>query len=167
MAVRANHNETKARSLAGLDDNVAGLCSQSFAHAGYDLLCPPGLDSLVVIFWILALPQYYGLFFAWIAGLIMDVLYGTVFGQNAMAMLFMALAINQLHRRLRMYPWWQQCFMVLVIVGLYQLTVLWIGNATGRVNPSLLYLLPSVSSALLWPWMAALLHSLRRRFIVI
>lgn len=127
----------------------------------------PAWIPLVVIFWILALPQYYGLFFAWIAGLIMDVLYGTVFGQNAMAMLFMALAINQLHRRLRMYPWWQQCFMVLVIVGLYQLTVLWIGNATGRVNPSLLYLLPSVTSALLWPWMAALLHSLRRRFIVI
>ncbi|MTI14825.1 rod shape-determining protein MreD [Sansalvadorimonas verongulae] len=127
----------------------------------------PAWVPLVVIFWTLALPQYYGLFFAWIAGLIMDVLYGTVFGQNAMAMLFMALAVHQLHRRLRMYPWWQQCFMVLVIVGLYQLAVLWIGNATGRVNPSLLYLLPSVTSALLWPWLAALLHSLRRRFIVI
>ena len=127
----------------------------------------PAWVPLVVIFWILALPQHYGLFFAWAVGLVMDVLYGTVFGQGAMAMLFMALAVNQLHRRLKMYPWWQQCFMVLVIVGLYQLTTLWIGNATGRLNPSLLYLLPSVTSALLWPWLAALLHSLRRRFIVI
>ena len=127
----------------------------------------PAWVPLVVIFWILALPQHYGLFYAWIVGLFMDVLHGTVFGQTSMAMLFMALAVNQLYRRLKMYPWWQQCFMVLVIVGLYQLTILWIGNATGRLSPSLLYLVPSITSAMLWPWLAAFLHGLRRRFIVI
>ncbi len=127
----------------------------------------PAWVPMVAIFWILALPQYYGLIFAWTVGLIVDVLHGAVFGQHAMAMLFMALAVNQLHRRLRMYPWWQQCFMVLAIVGIYQMTILWIGNATGRLNPSLIYLLPSVSSALLWPWLAAVMHGLRRRFIVI
>ncbi len=127
----------------------------------------PALIPLVAIFWIMALPQYYGLFFAWSLGLMMDVLYGAVFGQNAMAMLFMALAVNQLNRRLRMYPWWQQSFMVLVIVGLYELAAIWIGSATGQRAPSLLYLLPAVTSALLWPWLAAILHGFRRRFIVI
>ncbi|CAM3790307.1 rod shape-determining protein MreD [Parendozoicomonas haliclonae] len=134
-----------------------------------DVIAPgrPAWVPLVVIFWMLALPQYYGLFFAWIIGVLMDALHGTVFGQHAMAMLFMAMAVTQLHRRMKMYPWWQQSFMVVVIIGLYQLAILWIGNATGRLNPTLLYLLPAVTSALLWPWLAALFHSLRRRFIVI
>ena len=127
----------------------------------------PSWIPMVAIFWILVLPQYYGLFFAWALGLVMDLLYGTVFGQHAMAMLFMALAVNQLHRRLRMYPWWQQSFMVLFITGLYELTVIWVGSATGRLAPSLLYLLPAVTSAILWPWLAAIMHSFRRRFIVI
>ncbi len=134
-----------------------------------DVLAPfrPAWIPLTVIFWQVAQPSHYGLFFAWVAGLLMDALYGTVFGQCAMGMLFMAIAVNQLHRCLKMHPWWQQSFVVLVVVGLYQLIVSWIGSATGRLDPSLNYLLPSVTSALVWPVLTALFHRLHKRIIVI
>ena len=40
------------------------------------------------------LAHLFGLFFAWINGILLDVLYGTVLGQHAMAMLFVALAAS-------------------------------------------------------------------------
>ncbi|OQX38350.1 MAG: rod shape-determining protein MreD [Oceanospirillales bacterium LUC14_002_19_P2] len=130
-------------------------------------LARPAWMAMAVMFWLLVLPQNYGVFFAWCIGLLMDVMLGVVLGQNAIAMLILAMATHKSYRRLRLYPLWQQTFMVLVIIGLYQLICLWINSAIGHIQPSLIYVLPAVTSALLWPWLSLLLHSLRRRFGIV
>ena len=126
----------------------------------------PAWVAMIVLYWIMVLPQRYGLLFAWIVGLLMDVMMGVVLGQNAIALLIVAMAGQELHRRLKMYPLLQQSLIVLIIIGLYQLTILWISSAVGRIQPSLIYLLPAVTSAVFWPWLSSLLHMLRRRFAV-
>lgn len=123
--------------------------------------------AMVVMFWLLVLPQYCSMFFAWCIGLMMDVMLGVVLGQNAIAMLILAMITQTSCRRLRLYPLWQQMFMVLIIVGFYQLIYFWVNSAMGRIQPSLIYMLPAVSSALLWPWLSLFLHGLRRRLWVV
>ncbi|MCK5894770.1 MAG: rod shape-determining protein MreD [Endozoicomonadaceae bacterium] len=120
--------------------------------------------AMVVMFWLLVLPRYCGMFFVWCVGLIMDVMLGVVLGQNAFAMLILAMVTQTSCRRLRLYPLWQQAFMVLVMVGLYQLIYLWINSATAHIQPSFMYILPAVTSALLWPWFSLFMQGLGRRF---
>ena len=126
----------------------------------------PAFVALVMIFWILTLPERFGLLFAFTVGLLLDVFLGTMFGLSAMGMLLVGFITTGLHRRLRMFPVWQQAFMVFVVIGCYQLLTLWVRSAIGQTAPSLWYLLPSVTSALFWPWLALILRFLRRYFRV-
>ncbi|MGI9274488.1 MAG: rod shape-determining protein MreD [Endozoicomonas sp.] len=127
----------------------------------------PAWVPMVLMYWVLALPERFGLFFAFFIGLLLDVFLGTLFGQSSMGLLLVTVIVLGLHRRLRMFPWWQQAFMVFVIIGFYQLLNLWIRSAIGRTTPSLWYLLPSLTSAALWPWVSGVLRYLRRYFRVV
>jgi rod shape-determining protein MreD len=73
-----------------------------------------------------------------------------------------AVMIRALHQRFRMYPLWQQALLVLVMVGLYQLLLNWGQSLRGASSDSLLFLLPSLVSAFIWPWLFVLLRSIRR-----
>ncbi len=130
-------------------------------------LIRPAWVSLVVIYWILALPERFGLLFAFMTGLVLDVFQGSLFGLNSLAMVVVAFMVLSLHRRLRLFPVWQQAFMVFLMVGFYQLLVLWVRSAAGDTIPSIWYLLPSISSALIWPWVMSGLRFLRRYFRVV
>ncbi|USE35046.1 rod shape-determining protein MreD [Endozoicomonas sp. SCSIO W0465] len=130
-------------------------------------LVRPAWLPLVVIYWVLALPERFGLFFAFIAGLLLDVFQGSLFGLNSLGMLVVVFIVLSLHRRLRLFPVWQQAFMVFLMIGFYQLLLLWARSAVGGTIPSVWYLLPSISSALVWPWMMSGLRFLRRYFRVV
>lgn len=127
----------------------------------------PAWVPLVVLYWVMALPERFGLLFAFFSGLVLDIFLGTYFGQSSLGLLLVTAVVLSLHRRLRMFPWWQQAFMVFVVIGLYQLLNLWMRTLLGGVTPSLWYLVPSVSSAALWPWVSGVLRFARRYFRVV
>ncbi|MDD7805059.1 MAG: rod shape-determining protein MreD [Endozoicomonas sp. (ex Botrylloides leachii)] len=127
----------------------------------------PAWVPLVVIYWTMALPNRFGLFFAFITGLILDLFFSSLFGLNAMGMLLVSFIVLSSHRRLRMFPWWQQTFIVFIVINCYQLLTMWIRSFVGLSDPTLWYLLPSVTSAILWPWAFAALGFLRRYFRVV
>ena len=102
---------------------------------------------------------------AWLLGLAQDVLYGNLLGQNALILGLITFLVLSLHQRLRMFPAWQQC-LVLVVYGLAQLLQLWLNALTGNRPPTLTFLLPALVSALLWPWVYALLQFVRLRLNV-
>ncbi|WP_263078228.1 rod shape-determining protein MreD [Endozoicomonas sp. Mp262] len=127
----------------------------------------PAWVPMVVMYWILALPNRFGLVFAFIVGLLLDVFLGVLFGLNALGLTLVAFVMLSLHRRLRMFPWWQQAFIVFVIISCYQLLGLWVKSAAGFSMPSLWYLLPALTSAAFWPWVLSILRFLRRYFRVV
>lgn len=127
----------------------------------------PAWVVMVVMYWILALPNRFGLFFAFIVGLCLDVFLGVIFGLHSLSLTVVAFLMLSLHRRLRMFPWWQQAFIVFVIISFYQLLNIWIKTAAGLSMPSLWYLLPALTSAALWPWIFSILRFLRRYFRVV
>ncbi len=126
----------------------------------------PEWATLVLIYWCLAAPQRVGVGVGWMLGLILDVLRGALLGQHALALAVIAYLVAQLHRRIRVFPLWQQALGVLVFIALQQLLVLWVQGIIGQPRGGWSYWLPTLASALLWPWLFLVLRAVRRHFRV-
>ncbi len=127
----------------------------------------PEWVAMVLIYWVIALPERVGVGVAWCTGLLLDIVEGTPLGQNALALAVMAYLALILYQRLRMYVPLQQAMVVFVLVGLNQLLCHWVQTLSGTPSPNLLFLLPAMVSALLWPAVSLLLQFLRRHFSVV
>tara|TARA_R110001599_G_scaffold294613_2_gene498609 strand:+ start:103 stop:513 length:411 start_codon:yes stop_codon:yes gene_type:complete len=123
--------------------------------------------AMVVGYWVMALPHRIGLLTAWVAGLATDVLYGQLFGQHALFMTLVAWMMLLLHQRIRRFPLWQQSLVMLPVLGIAQMVLLWLNSLTGSRPPILLFLLPALVSAILWPWVFSVLRAIRLRFHVL
>jgi len=126
----------------------------------------PEWVALVLIYWVIALPQRVGLVTSLGLGLMLDVVEGAVLGQNAFALIVIALLALLLYQRLRVFSVMQQAGVVFVLVGINQMICQWVQNLEGAGATTMLFLLPAFSSALLWPVVFHLLRGMRRSFRV-
>jgi rod shape-determining protein MreD len=126
----------------------------------------PEWVALVLVYWTIALPHRVGLLTGLVLGVGLDTLEGATFGQNAFSLMVLSLLSLILYQRLRVFSMLQQAGTVFILIGINQLICQWVQNLQGRGTPSLLFLLPAVSSALLWPVVFHLLRSLRRHYRV-
>lgn len=121
---------------------------------------------LVVIYWVIALPQRVSVGIAWLAGLVLDVLEGLPMGVNAFALTVVAALAYVLHQRMRMFSFWQQSLMVFVLVGMNLMLTHWVKSLYAEVEAGLYFLTPALISAVIWPWVMIILRHCRRRFHV-
>ena len=126
----------------------------------------PEFVAMVLLYWVIALPERIGITLAWLLGLTQDILEGSPMGQNALALAVLAYLALILYQRLRMYTPVQQAAVIFVLIGVNQLLCNWVQTLTGTASPNLLFLLPAFVSALLWPLLAVLLRLLRRTYYV-
>ncbi len=77
-----------------------------------------------------------------------------------------ALLCQTLYQRLRVFSVLQQAGTVFVVIGINQLVCQWVQNLEGVGTSSLLFLLPALTSALLWPVVLHFLRGLRRYYQV-
>ncbi|MAY93823.1 rod shape-determining protein MreD [Haliea sp.] len=124
----------------------------------------PEWVALTLLYWCLALPHRVGIFTALLLGVLVDALEGAVLGQNAFSLTVLALCALLVYQRLRVFSLWQQCGVVFVVIGLHQLIGQWVQNLEGAGARSLLFLLPALSSALLWPVVLQVLRSVLRYY---
>ena len=122
----------------------------------------PDWVALVLIYWCIALPTRVGVGTGWSVGLMLDVLYGSMLGENALAKSLIAFLAVRFHLQLRMFPRWQQAVVVLLLVIVNNLLVLWIKHLAGQAPSTWSYLTPSIVSMLLWPWLFVILRDIRR-----
>jgi rod shape-determining protein MreD len=122
----------------------------------------PDWVGLVLIYWCMALPNRVGVGTGFTLGLILDVLYGSMLGENALAKTLIAFLTVRFHLQLRMFPRWQQAVVVLLLVATNNLLVLWIKHLAGTSPSSWSYLTPSIVSMLIWPWLFVILRDIRR-----
>ena len=127
----------------------------------------PDWIGLVLIYWCLALPDRVGVSTGWLMGLLVDLLTGTLLGQHALSLTVVAYLTLKFHQRVRLFPVWQQAFIVLVLLVLHQLLALWISRIIGRPAAPWYFWAPSILGMLLWPPVHAMLRALRRGFRVI
>ena len=67
----------------------------------------PDWVALVLIYWCIAIPQRIGIATGWLVGLTSDVLNETLLGQQALSLCLIAYISVKLHRRIRLFPLWQ------------------------------------------------------------
>jgi len=127
----------------------------------------PEWVALVVIYWVVALPDRIGLFSAWITGLFMDVLEGSLLGLNALALALVAYLALSLYQRMRMFTAIQQSSTILILVGIHQLLSFWVLTANSQnTAPNLIFIISALSSAIIWPFVFLALRYIRRTFNV-
>ena len=112
---------------------------------------------LVVLYWVIAFPEVVGIGFAWTMGLILDGLNGTVLGEHALALLLVAFLAYAWFRQIKSFPLWQTTLLILLLIFFYKLVIWLVQGMTGQFFFSGAYGYSILTSALLWPWVDAVL----------
>ncbi len=140
---------------------LAALWLTALPLPAWALWARPEWVALVVLYWVVMAPDKFGIGAAWLVGLLLDVIEGSPLGGNAFALAVVAYIALILYQRLRMYGVLQQILLVFVLIGVHQLIGHWVQTLTAQVVPTLLFLLPALVSALLWPTLLWLLGRYR------
>ncbi len=127
----------------------------------------PDWVTLVLIYWAMAFPFKIGVSIAWLAGLLLDVSYGTLMGQHAIGMVLVIYVIHIQHQRLRVASLLQQAIVIFFLLLIKQLLTLWVDGMLDRAPDNWLYFMPTITSTLLWPWIYLILRDLQRKFSVV
>lgn len=121
----------------------------------------PDWVLLVLIYWSLALPERFGVFNAWLIGLLVDVLTGRLLGQSALIYSLICYFCVKLHKRIRHYPIVQQSLFVFICLLVGQLIVFWIENMQASNRLPLMFWFPVLSGTVLWPAVYLVLRFIR------
>lgn len=121
----------------------------------------PQWVTLIVIYWCLAMPSRFGVLTGFAVGIAHDVVSGALLGAHALSLSVVAYLAEELHRRIRAFPLWQQAVAVWLLLLVERLLSLWVLGAIGQPTPTLSYWLPTFVGLLLWPWLSPVLDRLR------
>lgn len=122
----------------------------------------PDWIVLVLIYWGMAHPGRVSVFSGWLLGLLVDVMHGSLLGQNALALTLISYTVNVLHLRMRMSPLMQQSFFIMFLVAVHLGITAWIRGMTGVFVVTPMYWMPAIISGVVWPVLFVMLRDVRR-----
>lgn len=123
----------------------------------------PEWTVLALIFWLMVKSEHINVGFAWVLGLFLDVLYGSLFGLHAFALTIVAYWVTTFHERMALLPWLYQSLVVLGLVFTYQVIIILVEILSGQFAFQWSLLLPVITTTLFWPWVAVILRDLQRQ----
>ena len=129
---------------------VAALIMQLLPWSGVWIQIKPDFVLLVLLYWMLRAPHLCNIGTAWVAGLLIDLANGNLFGQNALAYVVTAFLAVVYQRRLILFTVLQQSSYVFLLLLVNQLTLFLLKLFTGGQEVSWLYFVSCLSSLLLW-----------------
>ena len=128
-----------------------------------DMLQPlrPYWLALVVAYWVIEAPDSAGLGFAVIVGLVADLMFGTLLGEQALRLLIMAFILQRFRARLRFFPLSQQALAVGALLLNDRIIDAAIHLVLGQPVLPWTYWWAPLLGVLLWPPLFLLLDALR------
>jgi rod shape-determining protein MreD len=123
----------------------------------------PEFVTMVLIFWVMNAPRLVGIWVAFFLGLLLDVLFHTPFGVHALVLALVAYLVRLSWRWVTVFSLWQTSGLVLSLVFVSLLVKRILLGFVGTPPDSMLYWLPTLGSALLWPTVLVSLHRFTRR----
>jgi rod shape-determining protein MreD len=123
----------------------------------------PFWTALVLMYWSLEREDAVGLGTAFVIGILLDVLAGTLLGEHALRLLFFCYILTRFRQRLRLFPVWQQALSLFFLLVNDRFVAFWISWLAGGATIGIQHWLAPLAGALLWPWLAWLLNVLRSR----
>ena len=124
----------------------------------------PDWVALTIIYWSMLLPRDYSVGFAWVVGIIVDVAQGTLFGQHALALCFVAYVIVKFSLQIRVFPPLQMTATVFAILSLYQFILFWINGVAGIFPPAVSYWGPVLAGTLVWLPLSTVFENVRHSY---
>ncbi len=119
--------------------------------------------ALVVAYWVLESPERAGLGFAFFCGLLADLAYGSVLGEQALRMVILAFILDRFRNRLRVFPVWQQGLLMGGLLLNDRIVAFVLHWLAGVPQWPWHYWLSPISGALLWGPIFLVLDMLRHR----
>ncbi|MDR3477766.1 MAG: rod shape-determining protein MreD [Gammaproteobacteria bacterium] len=124
----------------------------------------PAWVLMVLIYWAMVSPYRVNMGTAWVVGILLDVLNGTLLGEHALALSVVTYFVVRMHTQLRMYPLLQQGMWIFLFVLIYQFILFCIQGFLGEMPKTWLYWSSSATSMLLWPWVFVIMRDYQRRY---
>lgn len=130
---------------------LISLLIDAYGWSGKQNLLIPPMTLLMLAFWAIHTPRFINIGTAFVMGLLLDVIYSTVLGHHAFAYVIVLYVLVRWHRRIRVYPLWQQTLAIIVLVLIERLIYYWIETALyfAPMNFHFLICVPMV--ILIWP----------------
>lgn len=119
---------------------------------------------MVLIYWVMTTPYRIGVGIAWLIGILMDLLTGTLLGQQAFIYAAVAYLLITFHPRLAKFPLWQQALMVFILAMLNLAMQYVILSLAHKSAGAWTYWLSALTSVVIWPWLFLVLQECRLRF---
>jgi rod shape-determining protein MreD len=129
------------------------LIFQLYPWSGYGITLRPDFLLVVTLYWVLRAPNMCNVGVAWLAGLMVDLSTGSLLGQHALSFAFTAFLGLQYQRRLVLFNKWQLSAYVLTLLTVERIIVLILKIFADNDTPGFSYLLPILTSLLLWQLM--------------
>ena len=123
----------------------------------------PDWVAIVLVYWCIAIPERLGIGIAWMIGLLLDGLYGSLLGEQALAKALIAYLALRFYLRLRLFPRWQQAVAIGAIIALSDIVILMIKSLVHGNVPIWRDAAPMAMNVVLWPFVFFLLREVRRR----
>jgi rod shape-determining protein MreD len=117
--------------------------------------------ALVLIYWCLETQGLVTLGLAFVTGLVLDLLAGSLFGLHALSLVVLAYLVTRFRARIRFFPPWQQALSILALLLNDRIIVLWIMSLRGEPLPSLDFWAGPLVGTAIWPWLFLLLDRYR------
>ncbi|MEE9310312.1 MAG: rod shape-determining protein MreD [Cocleimonas sp.] len=115
-------------------------------------LLRPEWIALTLVHWALYAPKKASLLVAWIAGLFVDALHGSILGQHAFGFSMLMLMTLRLRSRILVDSLLHQFFVLFLVLGTYLLVNLWVLGFTGNSPAGWGYWFTVVTSLIVWPF---------------
>lgn len=127
----------------------------------------PEWIALTFIHWGLVSPGKSSLLLAWFIGLMIDAVYGTIIGQHALGFTIVLFLTLRMRSRLLLDSFFQQLFLLCLVLGTYLLINLWILGITGNSPSGWSYWITVLTSLFIWPfyhYFLRIFHATRKPF---
>ncbi|MDG6882435.1 Rod shape-determining protein mreD [Phocoenobacter uteri] len=122
----------------------------------------PAWIVLLLIYWVLALPQRINVGSAFITGIVWDLVLGSVLGIHALVLSIAIYFVAKYHLILRNMSLWFQSILIMLYVALIRVMIFFVELLLHNVEFHSQELLGALISGLLWPWIYLLMRQIRR-----
>lgn len=117
---------------------------------------------LVLIYWALALPDKVSVGTAFLAGIVWDLILGSILGIHALVLSIAIYFVAKYHLILRNLSLWLQSLLVMAYIALIRFFIFFIELVLHSAEFNTQEIIGAIISGILWPWIFLLMRHIRR-----
>lgn len=123
----------------------------------------PPFVTMAIIYWAMMWPRLCGPLTAFVAGLMLDLLHGSILGQHALALTLVSYLTLRFHLQIRIFPLWQLTMTAFMLMAVDAFLVFWADGIAGYPSGGISRWIQVLAGGIAWAPTMAFLDSLRLR----